>query len=476
MNPALVHAPLAAWALSRAAEPALQSAACTLSFAQLQAAVLARSQRCQHLGQGAYVPVDARLPAVQRIADFLGIVASGRCAVVTDPDWPAPARAAVEHALAQLSQETFAGDAQADTTFYLGFTSGSSGVPKGYRRSHGSWTSSFQACVQAFGEAVRGRILAPGNDAHSLFLFAALLGVWSGGGVALQERFSAAASLAALQGGDIACLVMVPSQLLLLLQLARQRACAAIPTLRLVLISGAFWSRAHNAALRALFPEARIVEFYGASETSFIAWTESDESADANLVGQLFPGVQLRIQALPADPRQGLIFVRSPMLFQGYVGAANDDPSAALRDGDWLSVRDLGYLDAQQVLHLTGRQNRMLVTRGKNVFPEEVESALMAHPAIAQASVHALPDALRGARIAALLLPRPDTPLPSAQALRAWCRQRLDTVKTPRQFLTCTRWRQTPAGKTDHRALAALLQSWAVGEAPHGEACLNLLR
>jgi long-chain acyl-CoA synthetase len=223
------------------------------------------------------------------------------------------------------------------------------------------------------------------------------------------------------------------------------------------LISGAPWPRARTADLQALFPQARIVEFYGASETSFIAWADSDAALPHSAVGRPFANVQLRIDAAGDDAQAGLIYVRSPMVFDDYVTLApGQDGSAVLRDGDWLSVRDMGHVDAQGFLHLRGRQQRMFTVQGKNLFPEEVEHVLAAHPAVAAVSVQPMPDALRGQQpVAVLQLREPDAL--HAAALTAWCRTRLEPYKTPRRFYLCPDWPRTPSGKTDHPQLARWL-------------------
>ena len=156
----------------------------------------------------------------------------------------------------------------------------------------------------------------------------------------------------------------------------------------------------------------------------------------------------------------GLIYVQSPMLFMDYVGDTTD-ATAALRDGDWLSVRDLGQLDAQGRLCLAGRQNRMLVTQGKNLFAEELEAVLEAHPAVALASVHGVEDARRGVQVVALLQWAPEAAQawPDALQLKAWCRQQLEAYKAPRQFFLCSDWPRTASGKTDHSALALRLHA-----------------
>jgi acyl-CoA synthetase (AMP-forming)/AMP-acid ligase II len=454
----LVHAPLADWAQSRGQALAIESGGQTLTFAELQQALSERARSLKLAYSPATVLVDQSLPLLQRLVDFLGIVASGRCAAVADPDWPA---AVLRHVQAELPRAL--GDQPALhplSPFYVGYTSGSTGVPKGFRRQHRSWVESFRVCLQDWGPIAGGRILAPGRDAHSLFLFGMLLGLWTGGGVVVQERFSAPAALDALRRGETPSLIAAPSQLLLMLDVAQHRALAPMTAVRLILISGARWMRSRTPELRALFPSARIVEFYGASETSFIAWMESDASVPASVVGRPFSNVELQIRARADAPDAGLIYVRSPMLFMDYVGAG-DDATAALRDGDWLSVRDLGQMDAQGRLCLAGRQNRMIVTQGKNLFAEELEAVLEAHPAIALASVQGVEDARRGAQVVALLQWAADArePLPDALQLKAWCRQQLEAFKAPRQFFLCPDWPRTASGKTDHHQLALRLRA-----------------
>ena len=470
----LVHAPLADWAQLRGDTIAIEHGEQTLTFAQLHDAVTQRAQTLRQAHAPATVLVAQALPILDRLVDFLGIITSGRCAAVGDADWPPPVRQAVLATLQHTSADMPA--PQSSSAFYVGYTSGSTGTPKGFARDHQSWTSSFRACLEEFGLHASGRILAPGSDSHSLFLFGMLLGLWSGAGVVVQTRFSAAAVLETLRDGHTPCLVAVPSQLMLMLELAKHRSLAPIEGVKLVMVSGSRWIRARTPELRVLFPSARIIEFYGASEASFIAWMDSDESACASVVGRPFKNVEVQIRE-PDNDGVGLIYMRSPMLFIDYVGGADDD-TAALRDGDWLCVRDLGYLDAQGQLCLVGRQNRMLVTKGKNLFPEELEVVLATHPAVANVSVHGVDDPLRGLQVVAVLQWNRElrVALPTPLQLTAWCRQSLEDYKSPRQYFVCQNWPFTTTGKTNHRALAQSLRHHADGIATVGLSCLTTLR
>jgi len=453
----LVHAPLAHWAQTRAHAVALDDGHTQLTFAQLHAAVVQHAEALVNQHAPATVLVDDQLSTIQQMVTFLGIIHSGRCAAVSDPDWHSAVRDNVKHELGTaLTQPTSLSAPQPTDPFYIGFTSGSTGIPKGFRRHHQSWTESLRVCLDTFGPDAASCVMAPGRCSHSLFLFGMVLGLWSGAGVVVQTRFSVARLMETLRSGRTPCLVAVPSQLLLMLELAARRKLSPMEGVRLILISGARWMRDRTEALQALFPQARIVEFYGASETSFMAWMDANASAPAQAVGKPFSNVEIEIRQPQPPLGTGQIFVRSPMLFMDYVGAANDH-TAAVREGDWLSVRDMGYVDAQGFLCLVGRENRMIVTQGKNLFPEEVEAVLMRCPGVANASVQGIPDPLRGQQVVALL--HTTTSGITAHQLADFCRVQLESYKVPKRFITCTTWPLTASGKTDHPALAQLLHS-----------------
>jgi acyl-CoA synthetase (AMP-forming)/AMP-acid ligase II len=449
--------------------PAIQSEAGSLTFEALAQQVQAHAEALSLDRAPATVLQDSGQPLTQRLIAFLGTIASGRCAAVSDPAWPPAVLAAVRAKLPQAPCDSAAPGPL--SPFYTGFTSGSTGLPKGFRRHHRSWTESFEVCLSTFGEAASTRILAPGRDSHSLFLFGMLLGLWTGAGVVVQEQFSASAALETLTTGQTPCLVAVPSQLLLMLEWAAHRQLAPVHGVRLILISGARWTRSRTPDLQALFPQARIIEFYGASETSFIAWTESHPDLPDQVVGRPFDTVELEVRGATPESPDGLIYVRSPMVFMDYVGAAHDH-TAALRDGDWVCVRDLGHLDDQGRLWVAGRESRMLVTMAKKLFPEELEAVLEAHPAVARASVHGLPDAQRGVQIVAIIQWKADSERAKLHVLQSWCRSRLEAFKVPRQVWVHADWAFTASGKTDHLALSRTLPTLSHGASP----CLTPLR
>ena len=537
----LVHGPLLRWAREHPDWPAIiqdahGSHARQLDFGQLLTAVEERGAARTSRPLGNNVLLTSTADPLALLIDFLAVIRTGRCAAVADPDWPTEVHARMEAALRNMGDPSPAPSPPPtpETPFYIGFTSGSTGLPKGFRRHHHSWAETFRITLQTFGPVAAGRVLAPGRMSHSLFLFGALLGLWSGGGTSVQSRFSAGRTLATLADGSCPVMVSVPSQLLMLLTAARRRRIGPIPQLKLLLISGARWAHENTAPLQALFPQARIITFYGASETSYVSWMQATPDAPPQAVGRPFGNVQVHIgpadtlpqasssgssmlssatttppssppvshtsppasstiSSAPSDvaspltsgdhadpttrPQPGLIWIRSPMLFIDYVNG--QDATAARRVGEWLTVRDIGWQDAQGNLYLVGRENRMIVTQARNLFPEEVEARLMAHPDISQAAVLGLPDPQRGQVVHAVLMRPSDdgshapamtgsadveapalVPLTAAPAdLVAWCHQALESYKVPRHWWRWQgEWPMTASGKTDLAALRQALE------------------
>jgi bile acid-coenzyme A ligase len=131
-----------------------------------------------------------------------------------------------------------------------------------------------------------------------------------------------------------------------------------------------------------------------------------------------------------------------------YVGA----PARSTADG-FASVGDLGWLDAEGYLYIADRRSDMLITGGANVFPAEVEAALLEHPGVADAAVIGLPDPEWGQRVHALWQARDPERPPAVEALREHCRARLSAYKVPKSFECVTALPRSEAGKLSRPAL-----------------------
>ncbi|MEW6641409.1 MAG: AMP-binding protein [Pseudomonadota bacterium] len=378
-------------------------------------------------------------------------LAGPQVTVLDDPFLPAASLLSVLGAPSDVSSVAEPDDL---LPFYVGFTSGSTGEPKGYRRHHRSWTESFRHDAIEFGIGAVDVVLAPGTLTHSLFLYALMHGLHAGARVVLCRRFRPDVVTRLIADEQASVLYGVPTQFQLVADAAGERTFAAP---RWLLSSGAKSSPELRGQLLARFPQARFAEFYGASETSFITVAKADDDVPAGSVGRAFSGATITIRdsagrALSAG-RIGYVFVASPFLFMAYACGESAD---LLHHGDAVSVGDIGFLDARGFLHLVGRAGRKIVTSGKNVYPEEIERVLERHPAVATAAVLGVDDARRGERLMALLQLRADAAVTSAELIMH-ARRALPLTKVPRVYATVADWPLTRSGKTDFEALRAVV-------------------
>ncbi|GAB4384987.1 MAG: AMP-binding protein [Elainellaceae cyanobacterium] len=341
--------------------------------------------------------------------------------------------------------------------FYVGFTSGTTGRPKGVIRSHASWVASFAASQVEFGTSAGDRILVPGSLVHSLSLYAVLEGLNAGATVILLPRFSAKATVDSLQTQAITTLVAVPTLLRTIAKtvIQQQKNCS---NLRTVIAGGSKLEPDLRSQLSLAFPTANIIEYFGALELSFITVASSRETVPFGSVGRPFQGVTVSIRQLQgegeAQPGEvGWIGVKSAMLSSGYLLSTStslETTGFRVIDG-WATVGDLGWQDASGYLYLVGREQDMVVSGGVNVYPAEVEAVLHSIPAIDQVAVFGLPDDDRGQVLCAAIRWAGDA-LKRTELLQQLANQ-LPHHKCPRLFFSVGDFPTTSSGKIRRSAL-----------------------
>ncbi len=284
---------------------------------------------------GCAVALDMRDP-LQLIQAFFGTVRAGARAQVFDPGWTVAQRQAILEGAAPdhlLTDETVASwfetdsgvdvpPPQPDEPFYVGFTSGSTGLPKGYRRTHASWLASFKLSAELFDFQADDIIMAPGSLATSLHLYGVVHALHSGLSAVLASGFRPRTLLQQLTDQGVTVLYGTPTQIQLLIQAADRYQLGPWPGLRHLIVSGAKWPDALRARIDHHFPNACVTEFYGTSEMSFVALHNDRTPAPGGSVGRPVPGVQVRIGPDPTRPLptgdRGRIWVSSDLLFDDY--------------------------------------------------------------------------------------------------------------------------------------------------------------
>jgi len=199
----------------------------------------------------------------------------------------------------------------------------------------------------------------------------------------------------------------------------------------------------------------RIYNFYGATETGVVTLaTPADLRAAPGTIGRAVPGNEIRLvdergREVP-DGQVGELYAKNAMMIEGY----HADPDATRRsmlDG-FFSVGDLARRDAAGRYHIEGRKRDMIITGGVNVYPAEVEAAIDAHPAVAEAAVVGVPDREWGERVRAFVVKRAGAEV-TAEELSSHCKARLAGPKVPRDFVFLDALPRNPTGKILKRDL-----------------------
>ena len=410
---------------------------------------------------------------------------AGSRAVVTDVD--AARAAAAAAGIAVIDLERGVGGASFErwlamqsarplprdrTGWRLSYTSGTTGRPKGVHRFADTrlpWCEAFAAS-----RSVAATAHLPADGLHlnvsALFHGAPLafsLSLLAGGcTMRILPRWDAEAALGAL-GRDVRSTCMVPTMFrhLLALPAARRRAFRA-PALRAVLHGGESCPQPVKRQMMDWLGPI-LVEYYGMTEGGLTIATAEDWLARPGTVGKPAFGMQVLILG-PDGERlgpgaEGTIYFLPPSgrLFE-YRRAPEKTAAAHTRDGAF-TVGDIGYVDADGYLFISGRTSDVIVSGGVNVYPAEIEEVLATQPGVRDLCVVGGPDDVHGETPVAFVVLDPEARRdPAAEqaaldALAAACEARLAGYQRPRRLIVRDELPRDPTGKLLRHALRAEL-------------------
>lgn len=327
------------------------------------------------------------------------------------------------------------------------YTSGSSGSPKGAVLT--LWNLKWNHASLAF------RVGTSNEDRWLLCLplfhiggysiiFRALL---AGSLVVVHPRFDPSKASRSLRDDRITLASFVPTMLTDVLAASKGRRVA--PSARLILVGGGRPSAELAAKVRER--DLPVAFTYGMTETcSFVALSSSVSPEGPRYLpappSEVVVTVPSRRGLSPSRPGEvGEIAVRGPSVFAGYWRRPQLTRSRFL--GGWFLTGDLGRLDpASGELLVLGREDETIVTGGEKVFPEEVESALRAHPSVSEAVVLGVEDGRWGQMVVAVIEPRKG-PHPTPAELKSFLERTLAGYKIPKKFLFRASLPRTPTGK-----------------------------
>lgn len=279
-----------------------------------------------------------------------------------------------------------------------------------------------------------------------------------GGHVVVQPHFDAGATLAAIQRHRVTTAFMVPTHLSRLLD-HPDMATADLSSLRWIHHAGAACPEPLKRRALDAFPPGVLHEFYGSTEGQFTDITPAEWLQRPGSVGRARAGRTLQVtrdDGSEADADEvGTVWVSAPPHARFAYWRSPEATAAAWR-GNRFTVGDLGALDAEGYLMLSGRRTDLIVTGGVNVYPAEVERVLLAHPSVAEGVVFGVDDDAWGQRVTAAVVPRRGT-TPDGEEIRTFLRARLAGFQTPKDVLVLDDLPRTASGKPLRNALAERL-------------------
>jgi 2-furoate---CoA ligase len=380
---------------------------------------------------------------------------------------PASGARAFESLIAEQSDAVLDADVGPDEISVMLYTAGTTGRPKGVpRRQHAEVSAGLAHVVQArygFGEST----LCAMPMYHTMGVRSLVAMVLVAGKLAFLPSFSPGPALEAIERERLSSLYLVPTAFWsLLAEPGAADACASVDKLA---YAGAAMTESLTARLAETLRPAVFVNHYGSTEVYTFS-VESDAAARPGSAGR--PGLFTRLRVVTADPtrRVGpdepvergetgeiIASLQSDEAFAGYWHRP-DANERALRDG-WYFTGDVGHVDEQGNLFVSGRIDDMVITGGENVHPLEVENALSRCPDVAEVAVAGIPDEKWGHAVTAFIVASSGDGDPAARAQRvaAWARAEsgLAGYKRPKRIVLIDALPKSPVGKILRRELVA---------------------
>ncbi len=342
----------------------------------------------------------------------------------------------------------------------LMYTSGTTGVPKGVIQTHRAVVSGGLFTSQAHALTRDDRVLCALPLYHiNGQIVTTVAPLVHGGSVVMPHRFSASSFWSLVAEHRCTWINVVPTIIAYLLNGPDPRTLGVdVSRVRFCRSASAPLPPEQHRAFEAKFGIG-VIETMGLTETNAPAFTNPLEPSQRRIgsPGQAF-GNEARITDAEgrtvAAGTPGEIMIRGDNVMKRYYKSP-EQTAAAFDSEGWLHTGDIGYLDADGFVFVTGRIKELIIKGGENIAPREIDEALLRHPAVLEAAAVGIPDASYGQEIMACVIAKPGETV-TEQELIEFCRAELGAYKTPKRIRLVTDLPKGPSGKVQRLKLAEL--------------------
>lgn len=336
------------------------------------------------------------------------------------------------------------------------YTSGTTGFPKGAVMSHAAILSRFGSWGWRYGITEEETTYVPGPIFHQSFGAISLVTLSVGGKVVLRRDFVPERALEDMKTHGVTWAFLVPTMLGAVIKAAADLGRPPdLPRLRGLMSSGSRLQLTMIEGFRAAFPNARLADTYGWTESGWITYCPHEDMLPSERsVGRASFGCEVAI--LGEDGRElprgseGLIYACNPVPFLGY--HENPDATGNMRVGRWETGGDVGLMDERGFVHILDRKKDMIVSGGENIYPAEIERVLGDHPKVLEVAVVGVPDEKWGESPRACVVPRPGQLL-TIEEVAVFCDGKLARYKHPKSLFMLDTLPRNSMGKVLRREL-----------------------
>lgn len=354
---------------------------------------------------------------------------------------------------------------------YLAFTSGTTGRPKGVMHSDNTLLANARAMIDDWRFDAKSVIYTMSPLSHNLGLGSLIMALAAGAELVVHDLPRAASTLDRIIEVRATFIVGVPTHAMDLLTEMKARNMSSPGAVKGFRISGASAPRDVIAELLncGVYPQSG----YGMTEAGSHHYTHIGDPAEivVNTSGRACKGYEVKIFS-QTDPNQelpvgetGQIGGRGASLMLGYF----DDQSAndvSFNAEGWFMTGDLGQLDANGNLKITGRKKDLIIRGGHNIYPTHIENLAMQHPAVARAAALPVPDRRLGEKVCLAMMLHSGASVTADDVLNHLDRSGLSRYDMPEYYLMLDDIPLTASGKILKREIAARIVDGSIVPSP----------